>query len=499
MSSLLSVEHLTKTFGATRALADVSFAVAPGERIAVLGENGAGKSTLMKIIAGAYRPDSGGMTLGGQAYAPSSPADAIAAGVAIVYQEPSYFPRLSVTENIFAGRAPTKRAGHLDWPLMRAATQDLLERFGLPRRFAAVQMSELSFAERQLALIARAVDMDAKLLILDEPTSILTASETERLFAVLGGLSDQGVAIVYITHRFGELQEVAQRFLVLRDGRLEGDLDSATVNDQVVLELMSGRSIDTELSRERAAGDHPRVLDVAGVTVGDKVRNVSLGIDRGEIVGLYGLVGSGRSELALSIFGELPASAGSFALEGKDFDPTSSKASYQQAIAYLPEDRKVQGLFHGRDVRENLSAAQLPQLLRYGGVVLRQSEDKLVKRWIDYLRIKAPTPAYPVADLSGGHQQKVLLARVLATEPRLLILDEPTRGIDVATKLDIQREILKAADSGMAVLLISSELPEVLSLADRVYVMREGEIIGEFAQEAISERTILAAAVGLAS
>jgi ABC-type sugar transport system ATPase subunit len=497
VNCLLSVEQLTKTFGATRALENVSFTVGAGERIAVLGENGAGKSTLMKVIAGAYRPDSGTMTLAGQPYTPSSPADAITAGVAIVYQEPSYFPRLSVTENIFSGRAPTKRVGHLDWASMRAASQDLLERFGLPRRLASLPMSDLSFAERQLALIARAVDMDARLLILDEPTSILTASEAGRLFAALGGLSDQGVPIVYITHRFGELHEVAQRFLVLRDGRLEGDLESATVNDQAILELMSGRSIDTKLTRRRTDCDRAPVLDIDAVTVADKVRDASLVIGRGEIVGLYGLVGSGRTELALSIFGELPASSGSFCLEGNTFEPKSAKKSFERAIAYLPEDRKVQGLFHGRNVRENLSAAHLSHLVRNGGIVKRRAEEKLVRRWIDYLRIKAPTSAYPVADLSGGHQLKVLLARVLAAEPRLLILDEPTRGIDVATKLDIQREVLKAADAGMAVLLISSELPEVLSLSDRVYVMREGAIVGEFGADTMSEKAIIAATIGL--
>jgi ABC-type sugar transport system ATPase subunit len=305
------------------------------------------------------------------------------------------------------------------------------------------------------------------------------------------------VSIVYITHRFAELQKVAHRFLVLRDGRLEADAEAGALNDQKILDLMSGRSIDTSLTRTRPDEAPEVLLEATGLSVADKVRDADLTVGRGEIVGLYGLVGSGRSELALGIFGELPISAGTLTVDGQRITPRSAKDSFAHAIAYLPEDRKTEGLFPGRDVRENLSAARLPRLLRWGGLVKRRAEDTLAQRWIDHLRIKAPVQTYPVADLSGGHQQKVLLARVLATEPRLLILDEPTRGIDVATKLDIQREILKVAESGTAVLLISSELPEVLSLADRVYVMREGAIVGMFEDEEISEKAIIGATIGV--
>jgi ABC-type sugar transport system ATPase subunit len=496
VTALLEVSDVSKNFGATAALTGVGFTLAPGERLAVLGENGAGKSTLIKVIAVVHSADEGHLRLGGERYAPGSPAEALAAGVSIVYQEPSFFGRLSVLENLFVGRELRDRAGQVDWRGMRRAAIALFERLDLPPRLLARRMDALSLAEQQLVLIARAVDVDARVLILDEPTSILTDAEARRLFVVVERLARAGVGILYITHRFDELAHVADRFIVLKDGELVGDMPSTGVEHDQILELMSGRPVDATVARGPSEPGATR-LEVRDLDVADRVRGVTMHVDEGEVVGVYGLVGAGRTELVLGVLGVLPVTGGSVMLGGERFVPSSPRAAMNRGLAYRPEDRKTLGIFPGMDTGSNLTAAALPGLVGSLDRIRHRAEDALAQGWIDRLRIKAPSQRHPVTGLSGGHQQKVLLARQLATEPTVLVLDEPTRGIDVATKTDIQRRLIEAARGGMAVLVISSDLPELLAVSDRIYVMREGRLTAHLTSDAATEDAVLRATMGL--
>jgi rhamnose transport system ATP-binding protein len=494
-SNRLEVQGISKRFGVTVALDDVSFTLKAGERLAVLGENGAGKSTLIKAIAGVHAPDVGTLRLNGEIYAPKSPAEALAAGVSIVYQEPSFFPRLSVLENLFVGREVSNSGGVLSWRQVRARAEELFTRLGFPVDLLDREMGELRLAEQQLVLIARAVDVEAKVLILDEPTSILTNSEAQRLFQVVKNLSDQGVSVLYITHRFDELQHVADRLIVLRDGRFVGELPVGVDHDQIVA-LMMGREIDSSVERsEPDPGEE--VLRVEDFSVSSMVHEVSLQVRKGETVGLYGLVGAGRSELAMGLLGQLPSSGGVVYLNGTRFTPKSASHAIANGIAYLPEDRKSQGIFPYMSVGTNLTASVLPRLTKTFDLIKRKSERSLIQSWIERLRIKAARPSVYITSLSGGHQQKVLLARQLSVNPTLLILDEPTRGIDVATKVDVQRMIIDLAREGMGVLVISSELPELLAVSDRIHVMREGRVVAHLTGDDMTEEKVLRAAVGV--
>jgi len=495
MAAVLTARAVSKRFGATRALSEVDLRLAAGERLAVLGENGAGKSTLMKILAGVYPPDSGAMTLDGRPYRPGSPADALAAGVSIVYQEPSFFARLTVLENLFVGREPRAVGGGVHWRRMRSAAHDLFTTLEMPVDLLGLLMGELSLAEQQLVLIARAVDQDSKVLILDEPTSILTARETDRLFGLIDQLARRGVAILYITHRFDELKRVADRFVVLKDGQLAGELPAENADHDRIIELMTGRALERAEPTGRGGVSAP-VLELDTLTAPGRYSDVSLTVGGGEIVGLYGLVGAGRTELALTVFGVLKPSRGRMRLGGRPYAPRSARHAMAQGVAYLPEDRKTQGIFPSLSVGSNLTAATLPRLTRRLGVLNTLKEDGLVGTWIRRLNIKVASATDDILSLSGGHQQKVLLARCLATDPKVLVLDEPTRGIDVGTKAELHRMIIDLARGGLAVLVISSELPELLALAERVYVLREGAVAAEFTQGAITEQAVLRATLG---
>lgn len=504
---LLTARGLTKRFGATKALTDVDFDIHAGERVAIMGENGAGKSTLMKLIAGVYTPDAGSLTLGGDAYAPATPTDAIRAGVSTVYQEPSGFSHLTVLENLFMGRQTTRALGWLDKKSMGREAGELLARLQLPARLLKRRMGDLSLADQQQVLIARAVANEARVLILDEPTSILTDTESERLFQLVDQLSAAGTAVCYITHRFDELERVADRFVVLRDGQNSGETDDP--DREGLLRMMgSVSSVEVgadgglvaapEVAEDAAAATSAPVLVVDALSSEGIFRDISFAVRPGQITGLYGLVGAGRSELALAICGELPIDAGTIAFQGKPYRPHSSRTALEQGIAYLPEDRKTQGIFPHLSVGDNLSAAALRGVSR-AGFVSTAGERDLVATWMDRLSIKAETPASPITSLSGGNQQKVLLARLMATNPQLLILDEPTRGIDVGTKREIHRRIRELAATGIAVLLISSEMAELLELSDTVHVLHEGRLTWSAVGSDITETAILRAATGAAA
>lgn len=495
---LLLLRGVSKRFGHTQALSEVDLEVHPGEVVAVLGENGAGKSTLMKVLAGVHRPDAGELTFAGEPYVPNSPADANDRGIVMVHQEPTFLPHLTVLQNLFAGRELTGRLGGLRWRAMREQAVALFDRVGLDAALLERRMGTLSLGEQQLVLIARAFHHDAKLLILDEPTSILTATETERLFALVDRWLQHG-AVLYITHRGRELEQVAHRAVVLRDGRRVGELRiEGDIEDEVV-RLMSGRDLEALASvaaRPSTASDQDVALRIDGLTVPGVLAEVSLELRRGEVLGLYGLVGAGRTEIALSLLGELPLSAGTIEVMGAPYVPATMAHAVVHGLAYVPEDRKTMGIFPYLSVRENLSAAELGRNVGPLGVIDRAEERELAERYIAELGVKTASMDDRITTLSGGSQQKVILARWLATQPKVLILDEPTRGIDVTTKAEIHRLIGGLASDGMAVLLISSELPELLALSDRVVVLREGRVELELDGDAIEEEAVLRAALG---
>ena len=494
----LSLRGLSKSFGATAALSDVSFDVAQGERLAVLGENGAGKSTLMKVLVGAYKADHGNIELDGESFLPDSPAAAMAAGVSIVYQEPSFFQHLSVLENVFVGRELVTRTGDLAWGRMRDEARRAFEELDLDPGLLSRPMGSLSLAEQQMALIARAVHVKCRILILDEPTSILTANEAARLFTIVDRLAAKNVTVLYITHRFDELPRVADRVVILKDGALVGDLAAAEADHETIIRLMSGRTIAGVVARKHGgAGDE--LIRIRGLSQMGNYRQVDLDVAAGEIVGLYGLVGSGRTELALTIFGDTQADSGTMTLKGKQYAPKAPQEAIRRGVAYLPEDRKTQGIFPDMTTGDNIVASMLRRSSNVMGVLDLRRLATIVTQGIQSLRIKAPSPSFPVTGLSGGHQQKVLYARWLVTEPDLLILDEPTRGIDVGTKAEIHTRILELADQGIGVLLISSELPELLAISDRIVVMRSGQVKANLVGSERNEDAILRATLGVES
>lgn len=492
----MELNGITKRFGATTALSDVGFNLAESERLAVLGENGAGKSTLMKILMGVYHPDAGTMKLDGEAFAPASPRAALSAGVSIVYQEPSLFPHMSVLENFYVGRELTDAMGNLSWALMRRAAALAFQEIDLPQSLLARSMGTLSLAEQQMVLIARAVDINCKILILDEPTSLLTANEAEKLFQTIRKLSTKGVSILYITHRFDEIPKVAERVVILRDGALVADISAAEATHDVIVTKMSGRSVEAVKRRTNAHVSDP-LLEIKNLTRAGEFDGVDLTVGSGEIVGLYGLVGAGRTELALTVFGDRQPESGSMTLRGTAYAPRTPQEAVEIGVAYLPEDRKSQGNFQHMSTGQNLASASLRRESNPLGILNRRALRDIVVRGIESLRIKAPSPEFSILGLSGGHQQKTLFARWLATSPSLLLLDEPTRGIDVGTKAEIHSEILRLADQGIGILIISSELPELFTVADRIEVLREGRVVASLAGDDINEEAVLRATLGI--
>ncbi|SNS49999.1 rhamnose transport system ATP-binding protein [Micrococcales bacterium KH10] len=519
---VLEAKDISKRFGATQALDGVSFRIDASERVAVMGENGAGKSTLMKVFAGVHQADSGTLTLKGEPFTPNSPYEAILSGISTVYQEPAFFSHLSVLENLYMGRQRST-IGWLNTPAMRREGQELLGRLALPGKLLRRLMGELSLAEQQLVLIARAVAADAQVLILDEPTSILTDTESERLFTVVDELTADGVGVCFITHRFDELERMADRYVVLRDGKLVGETTDADRDG--LLAMMGGRELapnaamstsvtpdrvgadsgtvdqaaspsQASIGSQTATADHDQVvLRVRGASLESTFDDIDLDVPAGRITGLYGLVGAGRTELALSILGELGLDAGTVEFQGKPYTPAGSRAALTRGIAYLPEDRKTQGLLRHMTVGENLSVAAMSSFTSTGVLELGK-ERSLVARWIDRMKIKTTGHNAAITSLSGGNQQKVLLARLMATQPKLLILDEPTRGIDVATKAEIHRDIHALAAQGIAVLLISSEMSELLELADVVHTLHEGTMTSTLSGAQITESAVLRGATG---
>ncbi len=491
---LVELRGIAKRYGGVQALADVSFSIASSTVHALVGENGAGKSTLVKILTGVVHPDEGELAVDGEPQRIGDPQAAHRLGIVAMYQEPTVFQDLTVAENVFAGRHPRTGVGAVDWGAMRGEAARVLDELGVDFG-PSTPVRGLGVADRQLLEIAKALSSSARLLIMDEPTAALSPHEVENLFATVRRLRERGVAVVFISHRLEEVSEIADTITVLRDGRHIATRPAAEVSHGQLIRLMVGRSLDALFPKEEAEiGDV--VLRARGLTRRGVFSNVSFELKRGEIVGLAGFVGSGRTEVARSIFGIDPLDRGELAIDGRPFRPRSPRATLRRGLAYLPEDRLHQGLVQPMSVGENVSLAVLPELTP-GGLLRPGRERSLARRFMDQLRIKATSPAQVVRSLSGGNQQKVVLAKWLAAEPRILILDEPTHGVDVGTKADVHRTISHLAAQGLTILLISSELPEVLGMSDRVLVMREGRLVAEFPRTEATEERVIEAAAGV--
>jgi ABC-type sugar transport system ATPase subunit len=490
--STLQACDISKAFSGVRALRGVSLDLRPGEVHALLGENGAGKSTLLKILAGDLAPDSGELLIDGVATRLENPARARKLGISVIAQEPDVLPDVDVTENIFIGSLP--RRGRLFSPsTARARAEDILRDVGFEHLLSPSTLGRhLSPAQRQLVEIVRGLVGSPRVVAFDEPTSSLGDPEVEALFRLIRRLRDDGVAIAYVSHRMPEIFAIADRASVLRDGQMVGTRDVAATSTDEVVRLMVGRDLSAMFARERHEPGEV-VLSVRGLTNED-VHDIDLDVRAGEVVALAGLVGAGRSELARTIVGDLPTISGTMELAGRSFAPRSPRDAVRAGIGLAPEERKAQALLMRRSVRDNASLAVLDRLSR-GHIVDRRRERELVREQVTRMRVRTPSLEQEIRNLSGGNQQKVVLARWLARKPKLLVLDEPTRGVDVGAKAEIYGVIDELARSGMAVLVVSSELPELLGLADRIVVMRGGRISGELSHTEATEEAVLGLAL----
>ncbi|MEU8841208.1 sugar ABC transporter ATP-binding protein [Streptomyces roseus] len=485
----ISVENVTKRFGAVQALSGVTLSFPPGRVTALMGENGAGKSTLLKILTGDHQPTEGAVLWAGRPQNFSSPHDAHQAGIRIIPQEPEIIPHVSVAENVYAGALPRTAGRRLDRAeLRRRITADLV-RLGFEKVIHPDQLgSELTPAQRQLVEILRALTGDAKVIAFDEPTSSLSENEVEALFGLIERLRSRGIAVIYVSHRMKEIFRLADRIAVLRDGALAGVLEARNTDEGEVVRLMVGRDLSSLYVRQDVARDEV-VLRLEGVTT-DDVFDIDLDVRAGEVVALAGLMGAGRSELALALAGDQPLRAGRVSVNGRTLRLRSPKDAIRAGIGLAPEERKAQALFLHRSVRDNTSLVSLDRMRRWRFVRSRR-ERAAAQDYSDRLRVRTPSIEHEVRKLSGGNQQKVVLARWLLRKPTVLILDEPTRGIDIGAKAEIYRIIADLAREGVALLVISSELPEVLGLADRVVVMQNGRITGELSRSEATEEAVL--------
>jgi len=494
-SPLLSMQGITKRFLGSPALLDAHFEVARGEVHALIGQNGAGKSTLIKVLTGVYAKDSGRIEFDGREVAFPSPHAAQLAGLSTIYQEVNLVPFRSVAENVFLNREP-KRFGLIDWRRMNREAAAILRRLDIDIDVTR-PLHDYAIATQQMTALARALSTEAKLVIMDEPTSALAEQEVQTLFRVIRRLKAEGVSVVFVSHRLDELYAVSDRVTVMRDGRTIEERPMAEISRYELVSKMLGRELAEQLSHRRAdedgelAGQRP-VLEAADLRRGRALDGVSLSIRPGEIVGLAGLLGSGRTETARAIFGADPLDSGTIRIDGAPVQVRSPRTAVEHNIGLSSEDRKTEGIIPHLSVRENLTLALLPHLRRHG-IVDRKRQTEVVDRFITAIGIKCSSPEQPIRELSGGNQQKVLLARWLCTDPRLLILDEPTRGIDVGAKRDIQALVRQLADDGLAVLLISSELEEIIANSDRVVTLRDGRSVAGFSGDQITEEALMQA------
>lgn len=493
-SVLLKATNITKSYDAVMALKGASFELRAGEVHALIGENGAGKTTLIKIITGAVTPDSGQIEVNGEVVAGNSPRRAKALGIAAIYQEPSLFPELTVAENIALGLEQEGAGQVIDWKERRRRAAKLLEEVGA-RIDVESEAGQLTMPQQQLMEIARALGANARVLIMDEPTASLTEGETQNLYRVISKLREQGVGLIYISHRLAELQVIADRVTVLRDGEVVGTRMMNEIDRPELIRLMVGRELSAVFPKRQVEFGAP-VLELRGLAnQANGLTDINLEVKAGEIVGFAGLVGAGRTELARTIFGLDPADAGEIRLRGRTLRIQNPAQAIDAGIAYLPEDRRRHGVILDMSIGANVTMALLKKLARFGSFDFTR-EREIAAEYVRKFAIKTPAIFSQTSTLSGGNQQKVALSRWLATKPSVLILDEPTQGIDVGAKAEIHSLMGDLAAQGMAILMISSELPEVLGMSDRIVVMRAGRIAGELSRAEATQEAVLALALG---
>lgn len=491
--AVLKVEHVSKSFGPVQALIDGCVELFPGEAHALLGENGAGKSTLVKMLAGIYDVDAGQILHNGVPIEITSPLAARAAGIAVIYQEPTLFPDLSVAENIFMGRQPLSPGRRINKSEMNRRTKEVFDRLGV--NIAATRKARgLSVADQQIVEIAKAISFESKIIIMDEPTAALTDVEVARLFDVIKTLRAEGAAILFISHRLEEVFAMCQRVTIMRDGKFvkTSSVDQITL-DEIIFSMI-GRDIVSVYSRHNSEPGE-LLLEVKGLTRAGVFKDINFSVRAGEIVALAGLVGAGRTEVARGIFGIDPVDSGVAIFKGKKLQSGSPLSAMNAGIGFVPEDRRQQGLVMDMAIDRNIALASL-NTLRRGGLIRGGSERSLASKWTSQLQVKFGSFSNSVKTLSGGNQQKVVLAKWLARTPSLLIIDEPTRGIDIGTKSEVHKLLSELVSQGVGILMISSEMPEVLGVADRILVIHEGRLAAEFSRDEASEALIMRAATG---
>ena len=491
---VLQLTGISKRFNGIHALNDVGLTIRAGEVMALIGENGAGKSTMVKTLTGIYRPDAGSILLDGKPVAFSSPQEAMQAGITAVHQETVMFDELSVAENIYVGRQPTRAGGRIDWKRIEAEAEALFARLevSLPVR---ARVKDLSVAQRHFVEIARALSQDARVVIMDEPTAALSQREIRELYRIIAQLKAAGTAVIFISHKFDEIFEVADRYTVLRDGKFVADGDMAAIDEAELVALMVGRAVNDAYPKAQATIGGP-LLEVENLCHPTEFDQVNFTLRRGEILGFYGLVCAGRSEVMQAIFGMTPGVTGSVRLEGKPVSISTPSEAIAHGIAYVPEDRQHHGAHLTMPIQQNISLPILSQI----GFFLRgrrAQETQIARHFAEQLELKASHLTQHVSELSGGNQQKVVLGKWLATNPKVIILDEPTKGIDIGSKAAVHRFISELVTRGLSVILVSSELPEVLGLADRVVVMQHGHVRRVFERHEATPEIVVAAASGL--
>jgi galactofuranose transport system ATP-binding protein len=492
---LLEINALSKNFPGVRALGDVDFAVRRGEVHALMGENGAGKSTLIKILSGIYQRDSGDIVFDGENINPHSALQAQQLGISTIFQELNLIPYLDVCENIFIGREP-KKFGLIDWRKVERKTKEILKDMGLEVDIdIKMPLYRQSIAIQQMVAIARAISIDAKLLVMDEPTSSLNENEVNVLFNVIRKLKNRNISVIFITHKVDEVFEICDRTTILKDGQLVGVYELSELTKIKLISSMLGRDATSIVGYKKTYSDkagtsEQSICKATHISKGLKVKDVSLDIKKGEVMGLAGLLGSGRTELARILFGDDIPDSGEIEINGKKVTLRKPKDAIQAGVALCPEDRKSDGIVPHMSVADNITLAILPQLSKFG-VVSKREQKKLAELYIEKLGIKTPGPDQQIRNLSGGNQQKVLLAKWLVKQPLLIILDEPTRGIDVGAKMEIETLIQKLADDNISVLMISSEMEELIRGCDKITVLRDGEKAGELVGAEISDKKIM--------
>jgi rhamnose transport system ATP-binding protein len=493
----LTLAGISKSFPGVRALHDVSLSLYPGQVTALIGENGAGKSTLVKILTGIYQPDAGEIAIDGNIVSLPSAHAAFAHGITAIHQETVLFDDLTVAENIFLGHTPKTRFGTIDWGAMRKHAREVLETMRAGHIDAEARLRDLGIANKHLVAVARAMSIDAQTVIMDEPTAALSAKEIEELFLLIEFLKSEGKAVLFISHKFDEIYRIADRYTVFRDGEMVGEGLLAETDQGEIVRMMVGRPVD-HIFPDRSTVIGETVLAVSGLSHPTEFDDISFDLHKGEILGFYGLIGAGRSEVMQAIAGITSTSRGTVSLDGETLAPKSAADAIDSGIVYVPEERGQQGVVIGMPIFQNVS---LPSLKRTSksGVLQLADEFALARKYTERLDLRASSLSQDVGTLSGGNQQKIVIAKWLATKPKVIILDEPTKGIDIGSKAAVHGFMAELVAQGLSVIMVSSELPEILGMSDRVVVMREGRIVGRYDNKGLHAETLVRAAAGIAS